>query len=187
MTATAAPPTSLPRLATPADPRPHLTSRVVITMRDVLIMGQIRNACRAGFSADTTPIDDDRQAAWWRWNHHRVEAWLFEDGDGAIVGYGALLQRPDGTWVSSVAVLPQFGGHGYGKAITTWIVLAVDHEVYARARTDNPAAVKLHDPLIWETTGVDQEGQNVYFRTRPKVRKARLAFNLDALPGCGGF
>lgn len=175
-------PSALPRLATPEDERPYLSARPLLSMPDVLLMGAIRNRQRRGFSADTTPIDDERQSGWWRWNHHRVEGWLFDDQAGNTVGYGALLQQPDGRWVSSCAVLPEFTGHGFGKAILTWMVLAVDHEIYARARTDNPAAIKLHDPLLWEVTGVDQEGQNVYFRTWPKVRRARLAVNLD---NCG--
>lgn len=179
MTATLAPlaPSTLPRLATPTDDRPHLEARPVLTMPDVLMMGSIRHTCRAGFSADTTPIDDERQAGWWRWNHHRVEAWLFEDGAGAVVGYGALLQQPDGRWVSSVAVLPPFAGRGYGKQITTWTVLAVDHAVYARARLDNPAAMRLHDDHIWEVVTADND--NEYYVTRPKIRKARLAISLD--------
>lgn len=166
-----------PRLATPEDERPYLTARVVHAMPDVLAMGRIRDACRAGFSQDTTPIDDARQAAWWRENHKRVEGWLFDDANGDTVGYGALLQQDDGRWVSSVAVLPRFAGRGYGKAITTWVVLTVEHEVWARARLDNYPAQKLHDDLVWETLGADND--NEYYRTRPKIRRARLAVNLD--------
>lgn len=177
---------ALPRVATPPDTRPHLTARPLLNMADVLTMGRIRDRQRHGFSADTTPIDDRRQEDWWRRNRHRVEAWLFHDRDGNTVGYGALLQRPEGTWVSSCAVLPEHTGHGHGKAILTWMVMQVDHEVYARARTDNPAAMKLHDPLLWEVTGVDQEGQNIYFRTYPKVLKAQTALNLDHCEQWGG-
>ena len=173
-----APAETLPRLATPPDDRPHLTARPVISMPDVLLMGHIRHECRAGFSHDTTPIDDKRQEAWWRANHARVEAYLFDDGAGVTVGYGALLQQFDGRWVSSVAVLPGCGGRGYGKAITTWLVaVSCEHEVWARARQDNPAAQKLHDPLVWDTIGADEA--NVYYRTKPKIRRASMAINLD--------
>jgi hypothetical protein len=170
-------PPCLPRLATPGDTRPHLTARAVVIVADVLTMGRIRDTCRAGFSADTTPIDDARQLDWWRWNHERVRGWLFDDAGGNTVGYGALLQQPDGRWVSSVAVLPQFGGRGYGKAITTWTVLSVDHAIYARARLDNNPARRLHDDLIWEFITADNE--NEYYVTRPKVRTAQIAVNLD--------
>lgn len=170
-------PPPVPRLPTPRDDRPHLAARPVMTMPDVLLMGHIRHEQRAGFSHDRTPIDDRRQSEWWRVYHHRVEAWLFDDAEGNTVGYGALIQREDGTWVSSVAVLAQFGGRGHGKAITTWLVLSVDHEVYARARQDNVPAQKLHDPLVWETIGADEA--NVYYRTRAKVQRARMAVNLD--------
>jgi GNAT superfamily N-acetyltransferase len=170
---------ALPRLPTPPDTRAHLTARPILNLADVLLMGAIRHRQRSGFSADNSPIDDRRQEDWWKHHHHRVEAWLFDDRDGNTVGYAALLQRPDGAWVSSCAVLPEYTGHGHGKAILTWMIMQVDHEVYARARTDNPAAMKLHDPLLWEVTGVDQEGQNVYYRTWPRIRRARMAVNLD--------
>lgn len=181
MTATLAPAT-LPRLATPPDDRPHLTARPLLDIGDVLTMGRIRDRQRAGFSVDRSPIDEARQRHWWAEMHNRVQGWLFDDQDGNTVGYGALLQRPDGTWVSSCAVLPEFTGHGHGKAILTWMVMAVDHEVYARALVDNPAAVKLHDPLLWQHLGTDESGAVIYFRTWPKVRRARLAVNLD---NCG--
>jgi GNAT superfamily N-acetyltransferase len=170
-------PPALPRLPTPPDPRPYLAARPVLTEADALAMGRVRDRQRAGFSADTTRIDDNRQVAWWRRNRERVAAWLFEDVAGALVGYGALLQQDDGRWVSSVAVLPGFEGRGHGKAITTWTVLAVEHAVYARARLDNPPARKLHDDLIWELVTADND--NEYYVTRPKVRVAQVALNLD--------
>lgn len=177
---TAAPlatPACLPRLGTPPDTRPRLEAYPVLTMTDVLEMGQIRHICRAGFSSDNSPIGAERQVAWWRLHRERVEAWLFRDGAGNTVGYGALLQQDDGRWVSSVAVLPGFEGRGYGKQITTWTVLRVDHAVYARARMDNPPARRLHDDHIWDTITADNE--NEYYITRPKIRQARLAVNLD--------
>lgn len=180
MTATATP-TSLPRLATPEDTRPHLTARVVITRDDVLSMGKIRSIQAKGFSHDRTPIDDERQMAWWRWNHQRLEAWLYDDQDGNTVAYGCLRQEADGRWYSSVAVLPQFGGKGYGKAVTHHLIHAVEHDVWASARVDNPAAQKLHDDLYWDVLGTD--GELVFYRTKAKIRSARLAFNLDALHG----
>lgn len=173
-------PPALPRLPTPPDHRPALVARPVLTDADALALGRIRDRQRAGFSADTTPIDDARQLAWWRRQRERVEAWLFADTDGNTVGYGALLQQDDGRWVSSVAVLPGFEGRGYGKAITTWTVLSVEHAVYARARLDNPPARKLHDDLIWQLVTADND--NEYYVTRPKIRRAQAALNLDS---CG--
>lgn len=170
----AAPP--LAPLPTPADDRPTLAARPVVTVADALAMGRIRDACREGFSEDTTPIDDDRQRAWWAAWRHRVKAWLYDDPAGATVGYGALIQRHDGTWVSSCAVLPEHGGRGWGRAILHHLVHAVSHPVYARARNDNPAAVRLHHPGDWLVLGADNDC--TYFVTRPRVVEARWSLSL---------
>lgn len=163
-------PAALPALPTPADTRPTLTARPVCGEADALTMGHIRDRQRAGFSADQSPIDDDRQRAWWAAHRNRVNAYLYYDHAGVLVGYGALLQRHDGTWVSSVAVLPGNEGHGYGGRITTHLVTSVPHEVYARALVSNEAACALHNARVWEVTGEDEQCR--YFRTRPKVRTA---------------
>ena len=93
----------------------------------------------------------------------QAEAQLAEGGE-----FAALLQREDGTWVSSEAVLPGFEGRKFGGRILSHLIGSVRHEVYARARIDNPAAVALHNSREWDQTGVDD--QCVYFRTKPKVR-----------------
>jgi ribosomal protein S18 acetylase RimI-like enzyme len=159
---------ALPRLATPEDARPYLTARPALCMADVLIMGRIRSRQAAGFSTDRAPFDDERQIAWFRVNHDRLLPWLYDDQSGATVGYGCLRQESDGRWYSSVAVLPEHGGHGYGKAITLHLIHTVPHEVWASARADNPAARKLHDPLYWDTIGTD--GELIFYRTKPKIR-----------------
>lgn len=160
----------LPPLPTPPDDRPHLTARRVLTDADALAMGAIRDRQRGGFSHDTSPIDAARQLAWWRTNRNRLLAYLYTDGAGAVVGYGCLRQEDDGRWYSSVAVDADHAGHGYGKAITAHLILAVGHEVWASARNDNPAAQKLHDPLLWVALGADND--LTYYRTRPKIRLA---------------
>jgi hypothetical protein len=161
-------PVSLPRLPTPPDPRAHLSARPVGTDADALAMGRIRSERAAGFSHNTRPIADADQLAWWRRNRERLDAWLFEDDAGRIVGYGALRQEADGRWFSSVAVAKGHSGHSYGLRITTWLVSRWPHEVWASARDDNPGAMALHDDLIWEQYGW-HEGLYLY-RTRPKVR-----------------
>lgn len=160
-------PVTLPPLATPEEERPHLTARPVVAVADILAMGRIRNAQRAAFSHDQTPIDDARQLAWWREHHLRLRAWLYTDCAGATVGYTCLRQEEDGRWWSSVAVMPGHEGHGYGKAITTHCVLAVEHPVWGAARNDQPGALKLHDDLIWDTIGADES--LTYFRSKPKI------------------
>lgn len=168
MTATAARALVLGSVATPRDTRPHLTARSVWADRDVLAMGAIRDRQRAGFSHDHSPITPEMQIRWWDRNKFRLIAYLYDDVDGNTVGYGALRQEDDGRWYSSVAVLPEFGGHGYGRTITTHLVLSVPFDVWASARNDNPAAQKLHDPCIWDVLGADND--LIYYRTRPKVR-----------------
>lgn len=165
----------LPPLPTPADTRPYLTACPVCTEADALVMGRIRHVQRAGFSADQSEIDEARQRAWYAEMRHRLHAYLYRDGDGSAVGFGALIQQESGIWVSSVAVLPEHGGRGYGRAITHHLVTSVRHEVYARALLSNPAACALHNPLDWEVTGEDDTCR--YFRTRPKVR---VEYSLNA-------
>lgn len=160
----------MPPLPTPPDTRPHLTACPVCCEADALIMGRIRHIQRAGFSADNSAIDEDRQRAWYAEMRNRLNAYLYRDGDGNAVGFGALIQQDSGTWVSSVAVLPEFGGRGYGRAITHHLVTSVRHEVYARALLSNPAACALHNALDWEVT--DEDDTCRYFRTRPKIRTA---------------
>lgn len=175
---------ALPAIATPADDRPHLVAAPVCTEADALAMGFIRDARRAGFSQDTTAIDQSRQLLWWRTNRARVQAWLYRDGAGELIGYGALLQRPDGRWVSSCAVLAPFEGRGWGRAILHHLVNSVGHEVYAQARNDNEAAIRLHNSGDWQCLGADND--NTYFRTWPRVRLATPSLSLDDYTGSLG-
>ena len=157
----------LPPLSTPADTRPTLVATPVCTEDDALTMGRIRHIQRFGFSADNSEIDDERQRAWWQENRLRVNAYLYTSG-GKLVGYSALLQRDDGTWVSSCAVLPGHEGRKFGGRILSHLIGSVDHEVYARALVSNPAACALHNDREWEMTG-EADGCR-HYRTRPKVR-----------------
>lgn len=168
--------TPLPPLPTPPDDRPHLTARPVLADADALTMGAIRDRQRAGFSHDTSPITSERQLAWWRTNRERLHAYLYTDSAGAVVGYGCLRQGEDGRWWSSVAVESGYTGLGYGKAITSHLVLSVGHDVWASARNDNPAAQRLHDPLLWETLGADND--LTFYRTRPRVRDEAPSLDL---------
>lgn len=169
---------ALPRVPTPPDTRPpRLVARQVLTLADVRLLGQIRDERREGFSHDRTPIGAARQLAWWAEHRELLDAWLFADKDGETVGFGVLRQEADGRWYSSVAVRKAHSGHGYGLTITSWLVLQWPHEVWASARDDNPGAMALHDDLVWEQYGW-HEGLYLY-RTRPKVRVAQTALNLD--------
>jgi len=156
----------LPRL-TPPDTRLTLVASPVVNEAQALAMGFIRDVQRRGFSADQTPIDAERQRKWWAEHRYRAKAFLYYY-QGKLVGYAALLQQDDGTWVSSCAVLPGHEGRKFGGRILSHLVQSVDHEVYARALIANPAACALHNDREWEMTGED--GVCRHYRTRPKVR-----------------
>lgn len=145
-----------------------LTPQAVITPQDVELLRVIRNTCRSGFSHDTEEISPGAQRDWWLRYRQFVVALLYFKADAAWapVGYGVLRQNPaEGKWYSSVAVLPDWTGHGYGKAITAHIIRQCpDDEVYASARLDNPAARALHQAVDWEVTGSDERLE--YYRTR---------------------
>jgi len=139
----------------------------VMPIDDVIaaqVMAHIRNECRAGFSADNGIITREAQYDWWQANHNRVVACLYSEPFGAWVGYGLL--RPDGAGriVSSVAVLPEFAGRGYGGAITRHIIRQHLGPIHAAALESNQAAMALHHADDWIETG--RAGGVVYYRTR---------------------
>lgn len=149
-----------------------LTACRVVHMEDAQVMRRIRNACRDGFSHATAEIRPGEQALWWNANRDRVQAWLYEAGDGrGFIGFGMLrpLNGDDGPLVTTVAVLPLHRGHGHGKAISRDLVeRAGDRPVAGQARLDNPAAVALHDADYWERV----EGPDprlAYFRAIPRA------------------
>lgn len=146
----------------------ELTSRPIASWLDVEQLRRVRNICRDGFSFDNAEISIEQQQAWWEANQRQIVGRLYETARARLlVGYGLLRQTDDGRWWSSVAVLPDHGGHGYGKFITADIIRRCpDGIVWATARRDNPPAVKLHNLADWEIIdGADE--RLVYFRTRP--------------------
>jgi hypothetical protein len=145
-----------------------LTARPVLDDDDVEWLRAIRNTCRGGFSNDTSVITAPQQAAWWAANRATLVACLYADGKGSIVGYGLLRQTDDGRWWSSVAVLPQHGGRGYGGAITRHIIRqSPTGVVWATARNDNPPAQRLHCAADWDVIGADD--MLTYYRTHPDL------------------
>lgn len=130
----------------------------------VQVMRQIRNVCREGFSNDHSEISPAAQTEWWDSIKGRAVAFLYSEPFGAWVGYGLLRPDADGRTVSSVAVLPEYAGRGYGGAITRHIVRQASGTVYATARLDNPAAMALHNADDWVETG--RAGDLAFYRTR---------------------
>lgn len=133
---------------------------------DVEMLRLIRNACKDGFSYDNAEISQQQQAAWWATMAGRIQAWLYLS-DWKTVGYGLVRQTDDGRWWTSVAVLPEHAGKGYGGAITADLVRRVSCAAWATARLDNPAALKLHRPEDWDELGRDD--RLVTFRTKSHV------------------
>lgn len=129
-------------------------------------MRLLRNATKDGYSAFNENISEAAQITWWRVNRANLRAWLYADEAGLIVGFGLLRRDDAGRWLTTVGVLPEHSGRGYGKWITHDIVFRAPGRCWAAARRDNPAAVALHVGEDWEVIdGYDP--RLVYFRTRP--------------------
>lgn len=143
-----------------------LVARQIETEVDVESLRVIRNECKDGFSHDNDAITVQQQAAWWALMRERVKGWLYWNGL-AVVGYGLVRQTDDGRWWSSVAVLPEYAGKGYGGALTADLVRRVPHVVWATARLDNPPAMRLHRAADWDEIGRDE--RLVTYCTQPHV------------------
>jgi GNAT superfamily N-acetyltransferase len=142
-----------------------LTPRRVIDDEDVEWLRIIRNTCRRGFAHDQEPISATAQEQWWAANQGDVIAYLHQDCDGFVVGYGLLRRDTYGRWWSSVAVLPPYSGRGYGGAITRHIIRqSPSGVVHAEALVDNPAADRLHNRDDWYE--FDNDGVRRHYRTR---------------------
>lgn len=134
-------------------------------------MRLIRNCCRAGFAHDTAKIGRRAQRKWWDANRARLVGALYYQADSAVA-YGLLRQTDDGRWWSSVAVMPRFGGCGFGRLVTQHIVRqSPDGVVWAEARKDQPAAMALHRADDWEVIGEDET--RMHYRTRPDIGERR--------------
>lgn len=143
-----------------------LVARPITEDVDVETLRQIRNVCKDGFSFDNEEITPEDQVGWWILMRGKVKAWLYWSG-AEVVGYGLLRQTEDGRWWSSCAVLPGHAGKGYGGALLADLVRRTTGVVYATARLDNPAAVRLHRSADWIEH--DRDERLAHFRTRPHV------------------
>jgi GNAT superfamily N-acetyltransferase len=134
---------------------------------DVEALRVVRNSCKAGFAHDNAYISQAVQRAWWVAMRGRVRGWLYwldvEAFAAVLIGYGLLRQTEDGRWWTSIAVLPQHGGQGYGKAIMADTIRRHDGTVWSEARLDNPAAMKIHPPEDWEL--ISQDERLAHFRS----------------------
>lgn len=140
----------------------RLSARVVSDDADALVMGEIRNACRDGYSFDRAEITPEAQIAWWAQSKASIYAWLFTVDE--VVGYG-LLRPLDTRLTTSVGILPQHRGHHYGRAIMRFMVHQAEAPVWSTAPLDNPAAIRLHDSDHWMQTASPEPGRLVAFLT----------------------
>lgn len=147
----------------------NLTAHECAHVFDAYHIMNIRNRCKDGFSQHNDLIKPEEQERWWNETDGKRLAWLYrEEGGSAYLGFGVLLRQDDGFWTTTVAVLPEYGGMGYGKAITHDIVTRCPGPCRATARKDNPAAVKLHAAEDWDVVDGPDE-RLVYFRTKAGV------------------
>jgi GNAT superfamily N-acetyltransferase len=151
---------------TPECLRLGLLARPIEIDEDVETLRLIRNACKDGFSHDNSEISQQQQEAWWTLMRGKVKGWLYWVG-GEVVGYGLVRQTDDQRWWTSVAVLPDCAGRGYGGAITADLARRLSCAVWATARLDNPAALRLHRVDDWDEIGRDD--RLVTYRTKPHV------------------
>lgn len=152
--------------------RVGLIPRPIAEDDDVDLLRVTRNACREGFSTFRGEIGPDEQRHWWAEMADRVTGYLYADRAGVHVGYGLLRQTADGRWWSSVAVLPEHAGHGYGGAITRHVIRQCPSGlVWASARNDHLAGLRLHSAEDWEVIGCDDD--LTFFRTLPSTHADR--------------
>jgi GNAT superfamily N-acetyltransferase len=129
-------------------------------------MRVIRNTGIGGYSGDNTEISVDQQRAWWRKNRHKLHAWLYAH-HGTVVGFGMLRQEKR-KWTTSVGILPEHQGNGYGGAIVDDLVCQgreLGYSMVAMARLDNPAAVATHHREYWDRLAGDET--YAYFVSKP--------------------
>lgn len=142
------------------------------TLDDAQTIRYIRNVCKDGFSQFNAKISRSTQVKFWERTEGKRRAWLYVTSVGgnpeSPVGFGLLLLQDDGLWTTTVAVLPEHAGKGYGKHITSDIVSLSPGPCRAQARKDNPAAVKLHVSELWDVVEGPDE-RLVYFRTKAGV------------------
>lgn len=145
---------------TPECQRLGLIATPIESAVDVEALRTLRNSTREGFAHDTAFISEAVQRAWWVAMRGRVRGWLYwHEADfsmSVLVGYGLLRMTEDGRWWTSIAVLPQHAGHGYGKAIMADTIRRHDGTVWSEARLDNIAAMKIHPAEDWLLLGQDE-------------------------------
>lgn len=141
-----------------------------ISYFDALEILNIRNICRDGFSEYNERITGAQQQKWWEETDGKRLAWLYRDDTSkSYVAFGVLLLQDDGFWTTTVGVLPESAGKGYGKAITHDLVERAPGPCRAAARKDNPAAVRCHNITEdWDIVEGPDE-RLVYFRTKAGV------------------
>lgn len=158
---------------TPECQRLGLSASQIESTFDVEILRMLRNASREGFAHDNTFISENVQRAWWVAMRGRVRGCLYrvlQQGPfRPIVGYGLLRMTEDGRWWTSIAVLPQHGGQGYGKAIMADTIRRHDGTVWSEARLDNIAAMKIHPAEDWLLLGQDE--RLAHFRSKSSLER----------------
>jgi GNAT superfamily N-acetyltransferase len=144
---------------------PHLEAVFITTPDQVESMRLIRNATRFDFSHDHSVISEMHQRAWWVVMRGKIKAWLYYCA-GSLVGYGMIRQTPDGRWWNSLAILPEFRGHGYGTAIVSDLLGQNEERIFASVRRDNLPALAMHHEYDWERYAeTDGDESLVYFRS----------------------
>jgi ribosomal protein S18 acetylase RimI-like enzyme len=142
---------------------PPVTIRPAETAEDIEAVRVIRNNGREWMTGDTSEIDAERQAEFWRSLDPSLVRLYVAELDGAVVGYGLLRQPLYGAWWVSLAVAPDHRGRGIGAELYARLAELAGTYVWAEIRRDNIASQRAAEKAGYSRAG-STEGGLLYVR-----------------------
>lgn len=138
----------------------------VQSLYEALCVRTIRNQCYPMLTGDPRKLGFWEQVRWYYRQYRQGEMQLFlVRANGAIIGYTALRRRVyerKDYQCSTICVLPQFQGRGYGRRALE-ILVELSHQqgypVLAEVRADNARSNPIHDHWMFLKT---EDGVNYY-------------------------
>lgn len=108
------------------------------------------------------------------WSQNAIEAELSNENayfyvliyNNSVAGYGGMHISVDECYIANIAVLPEFQGKGFGKAITTHLINRAENLncefISLEVRPSNSVAVSMYSSL-----GFEEIGRRKNFYTSP--------------------
>lgn len=116
--------------------------RLATTAWDAEVVRTIRNTGRQWMTRDTREISYDDQQAWWA-QRDPDACWIYLGRIAETdIGYGMLRLLDDDRWWASLAVLPRYQGHGYGRDLYQYLALSTAQDVWAEILADNTPSIR---------------------------------------------